>query len=204
MIKKVFISVNNSKLGPIPSVNIPAGKTCRADAPCQIGCYAKKGNYARPANVACYTRNLMIFIDNPENYFNSIIEQLNGFIMYKYFRWHSAGDIVNETYLKGVIRVAKEVPQTGFLLFTKKFSIVNEYIKQGGEIPANLKIIFSAWDNTFEVENPFNFPVTYVEFKDKSKNTKIPPLAIPCANKCPECLACWSLVKGQSVVFKKH
>ena len=40
---KITISNTISKLGGfIPSINLPAGKTCRADAPCQKGCYAKK------------------------------------------------------------------------------------------------------------------------------------------------------------------
>ena len=42
----INISTTNSKLGgTIPSINLPAGLTCRADAPCQKGCYAKKGNW---------------------------------------------------------------------------------------------------------------------------------------------------------------
>lgn len=202
--KKVNISHTNSKLGAIPSVNIPAGKTCRADAPCQKGCYAKKGNWLFKNVQTSLENNLAIFKESPKDYFDSIIEQLNGLNMFRYFRWHSAGDIVNETYFNGVVRVAKEVPQTGFLLFTKKFSIVNEYIKQGGEIPANLHVVFSAWDNTFKVDNPYNLPVTYVRFKDESKNADIPLLAIPCTGNCEKCLACWALKEGQAVVFNKH
>lgn len=39
---KTIITTTNSKLGhQIPSINMPT-LTCRADAPCQKGCYAKK------------------------------------------------------------------------------------------------------------------------------------------------------------------
>ena len=38
----VKISKGNSKLGAIPSVSLPAGKTCRNDCECSNKCYAKK------------------------------------------------------------------------------------------------------------------------------------------------------------------
>lgn len=202
----INISTTNSKLGgTIPSFNLPAGLTCRADAPCQKGCYAKKGNWVYSNVKQSVTDNLKAFIEEPENFFNAIINHLNNSdICYKFFRWHSSGDIVNNEYLKGIIRVAESCPQTKFLCFTKKFHLVNLYIEFGGKIPKNLKIVFSAWDKNFKVDNPYNLPVTYVYFKDESRNADIPEFAIPCIGKCYECKACWSLEKGQSVVFHQH
>jgi len=202
----VKISLTNSKLGGfIPSVNLPAGLTCRADAPCQKGCYAKKGNWLYANVKESLKNNLNIFNENPEEYFNSIIAQLNnGDISYKFFRWHSSGDIVNFKYLQGVIRVAEACPQTKFLCFTKKFGLVNLYLEAKKELPENLHIVFSAWDKDFKVENPFDLPVTYINFKKQERNADIPEYAIPCMGKCAECKACWSLKKGQSVVFNQH
>lgn len=203
---KINISKKNSKLGGfIPSINLPAGKTCRADAPCQKGCYAKKGNFLFKNVQQSLMNNLMVYLNDSEDYFNQIIEELNNSdIVYKFFRWHSSGDIVDANYLKGVIKVAEKCPQTKFLCFTKKFDLVNDYLSNNNYIPDNLKIVFSAWDNTFKVNNPYNLPVTYVNFKDTSRNADIPEYAIPCVGKCYECKACWSLVNGQSVVFNQH
>ena len=203
---KINISKTNSKLGGfIPSINLPAGLTCRADAPCQKGCYAKKGNFTYKNVKQSLLNNLEVFNNSPEDYFNQIINELNnGDITYKFFRWHSSGDIVNLEYLKGVIRVAEACPQTKFLCFTKKFMLVNMYLEFNPNIPENLHIVFSAWDKDFKVNNPHNLPVTYVNFKDSSKNPEIPEYAIPCVGKCYECKACWSLTKGQSVVFNQH
>lgn len=203
---KITISQTNSKLGgAIPSINLPAGKTCRADAPCQKGCYAKRGNWLYKNVQQSLTNNLLAYLADPEDYFNQIIEKLNNEdVVYKFFRWHSSGDIVDEKYLQGVIRVAEASKFTKFLCFTKKFNLVNEYLRKGGKIPENLKIVFSAWDKNFEVPNPYNLPVTYVFFKDESRNADIPEFAIPCVGKCYECKACWSLEKGQSVVFNQH
>lgn len=200
------ISLTNSKLGGyIPSVNLPAGTTCRADAPCQKGCYAKRGNWLYKNVKSSLENNLNEFISNSEEYFNDIISQLNNNdITFKFFRWHSSGDIVNYKYLEGIVKVANDCPNTKFLCFTKKFNLVNMYLDFKQTLPQNLKIVFSAWDKDFKVENPHNLPVTYVNFKDKTRNADIPEFAIPCVGKCYECKSCWSLEKGQSVVFNQH
>ena len=202
---KISISLTNAKLGSkIPSINLPAGKTCRGDAPCQKGCYAKKGNWLFPNVVKSLENNLNIFVEDKEEYFNQIVKWVNNDdVIYKFFRWHSSGDIVNYDYLLGMVKVAKKCKNTKFLCFTKKFWLVNHYLKSN-KLPKNLRIVFSAWDKTFDVLNPYNLPVTYVNFKNKAKNTNIPEFAIPCIGECSACKSCWSLKEGQSVVFNEH
>lgn len=202
----MHISITNSKLGDkIPSLNLPPLKTCRANAPCKNGCYALKGNWLFAKVKESLNNNLKEFIDDGEKFFNDIINYLNNNdIIYRFFRWFSAGDIVNNTFFRGMIKVAESCPQTKFLCFTKKFELVNNYLNNGGKLPNNLKIVFSAWDNTFKVDNPHNLPMTYVYFKDKSRNADIPEFSIPCTGSCKECKACWSLEKGQSVYFNQH
>ena len=204
---KIKISTTNSKLsGQIPSVNLPAIKTCRHDAPCaKKYCYATKGNWLYPNVKESLTNNLACYIANPTQYFDDIIEYLNGgLVTYRFFRYHSSGDIIDANYFRGMVRVAKKCKSVKFLCFTKKFEIINDYLSSGEKIPNNLHIVFSAWDKNFKVDNPFNLPVTYVDFANKSMNPDIPELSIPCTGSCPECLACWSLKKGQSVVFHQH
>ena len=106
-------------------------------------------------------------------------------------------------YLKGMCWVARKCPNTKILCFTKKFELVNQFLAEKHKIPKNLVIVFSSWDN-FVPENPYNLPMTYVEFKDKSRNTRIPQDSIKCTGSCPKCLGCFHLKKGGSVVFKKH
>jgi hypothetical protein len=200
------ISLSNSKLGSfIPTINLPPIITCRCGAPCAKGCYGLRGNH-RFENVKKSQReNLAIFENSPEQYFADIDSFLkNGLTIYKYFRFHSTGDIVNDDYFCKMVELAKANELTRFLCFTKKFEIVNNYIKNNGALPNNLRVIFSAWDRLFKVENPYNMPVAYVNFKDTAKNPVISELAIPCTGNCENCLACWSLQKGQSVVFNQH
>lgn len=202
----VKISKTNSKLGAqIPSVSLLPQLSCRPDAPCAKGCYGKKGNFLYPNVQLPQKENYEAFINDSEAYFNDIIKELNDpLITYKFFRWHTVGDIVNDEYFQGMIKVANKCKQVKFLCFTKKFDIVNNFVANGGKIPSNLRIVFSAWHKAFKVDNPYNFPVAYVFFKKAELNPDIPDLAIPCKGHCPDCLACWSLNKGQSVYFNQH
>ena len=202
---EVKISTTNTKLGhQIPSINLPAILTCRHDAPCaKHNCYATRGNWLYPNVKASLQNNLALFVHNSNEYFNSIIRQLNGLTLYRYVRWHSSGDIVNKDYLMGMIKVAKKCKNTKFLCFTKKFEIVNEYLEEG-KLPKNLKIIFSAWDKEFKVPNPHNLSVAYVEFRKPEKTPEIPEGAIECVGNCEACVGCWGLKDGANVIFHEH
>lgn len=201
----VKISTTNSKLGLIPSVNLPPVITCRDSCPCAKDCYARKGNF-RFANVkSSHMANYKAYLDDPKRYFDEIQKFIGGGIVtYVYFRWHSSGDFVDENYFAGVVETAKKLPQTSFLSFTKKYEIVNEYIKQHGELPDNLHIVFSAWGDELEVVNPYELPVAYVRFHDANKDKSIPAEASECSGDCTNCLQCWHIGKGEAVVFNKH
>lgn len=201
----VKISTTNSKLGLIPSVNLVAILTCRKNCPCAKDCYATKGRY-RFKNVRNrLIHNTQAYLDNAEQYFSDIKHSINnGMVSYSYFRWHASGDIVDEKYFKGMVKVANELPLTSFLAFTKKYEIVNDFIDSGGVIPENLHIVFSAWGDDLKVVNHYNFPVAYVRFKDPSQNKSIPLNAMECSGNCTNCLQCWNIKCGESVVFNKH
>lgn len=201
----IKISTSNSKLGVIPSVNLPPVTTCRKNAPCIKECYARKGRFRFRTVIDNMDLNYGLYQAHPEAYFAEIKKFLNnGFVSYSYFRWHASGDIVDPQYFQGMVKLANELPRTLFLAFTKKFEIVNEYINNGGTIPSNLNIVFSAWGSDFEVVNPYRFPVSHVRFKDPKKNTKIPTNAAECGGNCSECLHCWTIQRGESVVFNAH
>ena len=200
------ISLTNKKLGKfIPSVNLPPLITCRADAPCRKGCYATKGNYNYDNVKKPRIENLNEFVNNHNKYFQDVIDFLNnGDVIYKFFRWHDSGDIVNEIYFEGMVKVAKACKQTKFLAFTKKYEIVNDYIAKGNKIPSNLRIVFSAWDKDWQFENPYNFPVYYVDFKKKEKNPIIPKSAPTCSGSCASCKTCWYAKARQAIKCIQH
>ncbi|MBQ0165480.1 MAG: hypothetical protein KBT02_00045 [Treponema sp.] len=204
------LSRGNSKLGAyITGVNLPAGMTCRADAPCRKGCYAMKGRFIFNSVKTSIQKNLEAYINSPTEYFNLIIARLQ-IMPYRYFRWHSSGDIVNMEYLYGMVRVAEECPKTEFLCFTKKYELVNEYLANESPFPDNLHIVFSHW-GSFPVDNPFELPTSHVRFKKEDElhdNCDIPDDAIQCSGFCGDCVGteknCWLLKSGESVVFNQH
>lgn len=201
----IKISTHNSKLGVIPSVNLPSIITCREGCPCAKDCYATKGRFRFKNVQDCLMQNYLEYVAHPVTYFDEIEREIRGGVMsYNFFRWHSSGDIVDRRYFDGMIRVAKDLTNTKFLAFTKQFEIVNSYIKEGNEIPENLKIVFSAWGNELRVDNPYHLPIAYVRFGDGSKDKHIPAAAKECSGNCTRCLGCWEIKPGESVVFNKH
>lgn len=203
---KIKISRTNAKLGAfIPSVNLPAGITCRPDAPCHKYCYAKKGTFTYSNVKKSHQDNLDLYKSDPETYFNDIIDYLNNQdITFKYFRYHSSGDIVDAPYFEGMIKVAMLCPNTRFLCFTKKFNIINDFLKKGGIIPQNLSIVFSGWSKHFKIDNPYNLPTTIIDFRNKEDNAESVKDATPCGADCSSCKACWYLKKGEIIAFKQH
>jgi len=202
---KVNISTTNTKLGIIPSISLPPIITCRKDAPCTKDCYGTKGNY-RFSNVQkSMQNNLIIYKTNEKEYFEQIRKYLDqSIISYKYFRWHTVGDIPDIDYLLQMIKLARKLPKTKFLAFTKQYEIVNKAIDLYGNLPKNLIIIFSAWGKKIEFINKYNLPIAHVRFKNKEENVDIPQNAKECTGNCTECLECWNIKNQQSVVFDKH
>ena len=198
---KVHISTTNSNLGDIHSINLPPVVTCRHDAPCFAECYARKGNWIFDNVKMSLARNLEAYKEDPKYYFDYVALHTR---LDRFFRWHSAGDIVDDAYFVGMCKVARKNPGTRYLAFTKKFDIVNAYLDNGHRIPKNLTVVFSGWDSLFKVNNPHNLPTTWVWFKDSTRNGAIPEGSMPCKGYCENCLACWQLRHGQSVVFDQH
>lgn len=197
------ISLSNSKLGSIPSINLPPIVTCRPDAPCKSTCYACNGRFRFKNVKQTLESNLEEWKSDPGKYMQSVI---NACANVRFFRWHSAGDIPDESYLAMMCRVAFSQPEVHFLCFTKKHEMVNLYVSRYGK-PKNLNIIFSAWGD-FVPENPHNFPMAYVLLKSGEGEDRIPARAVPCSGSCNECIKdemnCWKLNPGMCVVFKEH
>ena len=117
MVKQyVKVSNSNTKLGgQIYSINLPAGTTCRPDAPCFKGCYARKGTWLYPTVRTSLTNNYEAYKNDPKLFFESVAAQTT---LVKYCRWHSSGDIINAQYFEGMCKVARKNKDTHYLCFT--------------------------------------------------------------------------------------
>jgi hypothetical protein len=196
----VSISQGNSKMGAIPSVSLPACITCNPAAPCFKLCYAAKISRLYKNTAAAYQRNLDILKTDPAAYW---LQVKAAAITARFFRFHVSGDIPGAEYFAQMVKLAEELPSTNFLAFTKQYTIVNEYISNGGAIPSNLKIIFSNW-GAWKCENPYNLPVCEIILKgnDPAPNWKI------CGGNCTACacagIGCWELKNGETIAIYQH
>ena len=197
----VKISKGNSKLGAIPSVSLPSIKTCRKCA-CREKCYAQKLERLRPSVKNAYEHNLGVLLSDPTTYWREVEASV---MMSRFFRFHVSGDIPNTSYLENMVAVAGRNTHCEILCFTKRYEMVNEFIQKNGELPNNLHMIFSGWVG-LDMANPFSLPEAHVRYRDGSTTARED--AIECGGNCTECAltegGCWSLQKGQQVVFNEH
>ena len=197
---KISISTGNRKMGAIPSVSLPPVITCPKNAPCAKKCYAAKLCRIYPTVKSAYQKNLDILNDNWSLYWEQVRTAV---ATLKYFRFHVSGDIPNKGYFKEMVTTAEKNPETHFLAFTKQYNIVNDYIHAMGNLPNNLKIIFSEWDG-LTIPNPYNLPTAAVIFRGQqpAPNYKI------CGGNCSECacrgVGCWELKNGETIAFYEH
>lgn len=197
----IKLSKGNSKMGSIPSVSLPAIKTCRQCA-CQEKCYAYKLERLRPAVRNAYQHNLEVLLKEPETYWREVEASV---MMSRFFRFHVSGDIPTQEYLANMVAVAGRNSHCEILCFTKRYEMVNEFIEKNGELPSNLHMIFSGWIG-LDMVNPFSLPEAHVRYRDGSTTARED--AIECGGNCTECAltegGCWNLQKGQQVVFNEH
>ena len=200
----IHFSMGNSKMGPIPSFSVLPFLTCKNCNGCGGYCYAAKGAFNFPKNVQSLADNTALLMRDPERVEKEINSFLNNStILYRYFRFNVAGDIagpVEKEYLPMVIRIAEKNPWTKFLLFTKNYSFVNSMIEKGEQIPENLTIVFSKWDN-IPIDNRYNLPVAIVKVNEE---TEIPESAFHCSGDCANCLNCWHAKSGDVRYFDLH
>ena len=198
--KKLSISPGNKKMGAIPSVSLPPIITCPKGAPCAAKCYANKLCRIYTNVRKAYQNNLDLLGEDWGSYWDQV---RNAARLHRYFRFHVSGDIPNAGYFKEIVITAKQCSGTEFLVFTKQYEIVNNYISVFGNLPANLHVIFSEW-GTQKPTNPHNLPTAAVIFKGETPadNWKI------CGGNCQDCacrgVGCWELKNGETIAFYEH
>ena len=202
---EISMSNGNSKTGKA-CLNLAFPTcVCREDAPCRSGCYASKGCQQMARVQAAYYRNLRLYNDDPDNFFEQVYYKIK-FSGLPKVRWFDSGDIADAEFFARMVELCKRTPDVKHMAFTKKYEIVNEYISKNGELPENLNVLFSAWDVLWKVPNPHDLGIAYVDFNDKRLNPEFPSNAFVCpgrATTCSACGACWSK-KLKAVVFKQH
>ena len=204
-IKHVVISKGNIKMGQIQSVSLPPIVTCSPLACkfCGKKCYARKMCKLRPTVKESYDNNLDILMNDKELFWREVEGSIK---LTTYFRFFVSGDIYDKDFLENMVLCARKNKHCNILCFTKKYSLVNEYLKHH-RLPKNLNIVFSAWKG-LEMPNPFNLPTAEVMYKDGTSTAEEGKKYIYCSGNCSECISekrsCWNLKKGEGVIFAEH
>lgn len=172
-----IISRGNSKFGKIPNVSLTPVKSCPIGVDCASRCCALKSYRMYPSVRAAWDHNLDSARNDPDTYFASI----DAFISRKspaFFRWHVAGDILNQEYADSMASIALGHPTTRFLAYTKTgfYSMAT---------PKNLVILHSTWLDHDPVAGAKNFTVYF----SMAQLTKAK--ATPCAGDCTACKLCY-------------
>lgn len=195
------ISEGNSKMGGIKSISLPSVVTCIQCA-CNEKCYSRKLERLRPNVRNAYESNLRLLRENPDVFWREVEAAV---MMNRFFRFHVGGDIPDDDYFFRMVGVAARNPHCEILCFTKKYDIVNDFLRIHHELPKNLHIVFSAWIG-LEMSNPFLLPEAHVKYRDGT--TTALDSAIQCQGNCTECATtnggCWTLQPGQQIIFDEH
>lgn len=202
----VSISTGNTKMGKVVSVSLLPILTCPAlcRGTCGKRCYAKKIALLRSVVARAYARNTVVAKLAPEVFFRVVRDAMKSA---RFFRFHVSGDIPDSNYLHRVINACESASHCEVLMFTKRFDLVNRYIKEWGSLPGNLHCLFSGWTNLNPTAlglNPYNLPETTVYEKDEDIN----PEWNLCGGNCLDCAihdgGCWAAKPGETIAFKIH
>lgn len=198
----VSISAGNRKMGAIPSVSLLPIVTCPAicSGTCGKDCYALKTAIVYPSARKAWARNTAIALHMPERFFSEIDEYMQNS---REFRFHVSGDIPNVSYFDNVVSLCRKNPHCAVLMFTKRFSFINKWISENGNLPDNLHVLFSGWEG-LQPDNPNRLPETDII----PIGTEPEPDAIVCGGNCSNCrchnTGCWSLSSGNKLYFYLH
>jgi hypothetical protein len=192
---KTKISKGNSKMGKVMSVSLTPVRSCPKDVPCASrgNCYALKAYVQYPATRNAWDINYEMATGDRVTYFEEIIKAIQR-VKPRFFRWHVAGDILDQDYLNWMITIARENPEVKFLAFTKRHDL-NYHFEA-----SNLSIVFSMWPTFGDMGK--GMPRAWMQ--DGSED-RVPGDALECFGNCETCGMCWSLKSiGRDVVFHKH
>ena len=104
---EISMSNNNSKTGKAClNLAFPLS-TCRPDAPCREGCYAGKGCQQIAIVQGAYCRNLRLYYDDPDNFFEQIYYKIK-FSGLPKVRWFDSGDIADAEFFERMVDLCKK------------------------------------------------------------------------------------------------
>lgn len=196
----------NSKTGKnCRTVSLISGHDCQNCKACISDCYDLNNVMWLPVVQNDRARNSALHEFNADWYW----EDIEMDIRYNFTqeqRINVGGDSTYDDFVH-IEGIAKRNPKCNLLVFTKNYDDLNRFLdERNGEYPSNLSLMWSRWCG-LESNNKWNIPEAHVLFEDGT--TTAPEYGSHwCGGNCSECAfndeGCWSLQRGESVIFKAH
>lgn len=120
-------------------------------------------------------------------------------------RINVGGDLTYQDFIE-IGSMAEDLKNVKFIFFTKNIDDLNKYADEYA-FPDNVACMLSRWPGD-SVDNKHHFPEAHVLFADGT--TTAPEYgAVFCKGNCSRCAlgideGCFSLKKGESVIFEEH
>lgn len=158
-------------------------------------CYGTRGKFVQVAKLLNSVINSYLLERHPEVI---EIQCASSCLTARYFRLCENGDITKAEDIKLINKIAKKNPKTEFLLMTKQFKALDEFL-ENNQIAKNLTIRPSLDSlDGITYGNKYNLPLSDIFKGEKPKD-----MFICKAGKCKDCLACWNK-KVKKVGYEYH
>jgi ferredoxin len=190
----ISISEGNSKLGAIPSISLYPIRDCANCELCAADCYTNKIIRLYPEARKAYDRNSIVANSHRGDYFDLLSMYLDRGHP-RFFRFHIAGDILDQEYFSSIEDIANTYGHTRFLVFTKRYDL-------DIKCTDNLSVVISRWPGDNIPKSAKGLPMAWMQ--DGTEH-RIPRKALECPGNCENCGMCFELQHiGRSVFFLKH
>jgi hypothetical protein len=154
-------------------------------------CYALRGNYQFSSTRASQQKRLAGIED--ERWVDALIVLLvakyRSGRLPPYHRWHDSGDIQSREHLAKICAVARATPWLRHWLPTKEGTMLRDFVRDGGSIPANLTIRLSG--TMVDGPAPKAWALTSTVYSHAGQPVGHPCPARTQGNECGACRACW-------------
>lgn len=163
--KVIWFSETNSKTGMVSYSTAPL-ISCMVNG--KIPPCAENGNCYAISDMRLQTvreravHNTVLILRFPEAFKESLRKL---FMMNVCMRCHVEGDFVNLNEIEIIDEVCAEFPHTQFNAYTKKYALMNYYIRthktETHQLNGGFKLAYSEWKG-LPMDNPYGFPVVHV------------------------------------------
>ena len=191
---------NPSKM-PCHGYSIPASRCITGQKLAMVegsvceGCYALKNFYAMDSVQDALEFRFSTL--NDPRWVDALVKLIG---KSEFFRWHDSGDLQSVEHFSRIVEVCERTPATKHWLPTREYRFVMLFIQNGGVIPSNLVVRFSAHMRDAAPPSGYGLPTSTVHSSEPDSPftilNMIPATSHYCpagkqGNKCLSCRACW-------------